>query len=93
MKLGQAMIITQTNSGFTIQGTTTSPVRPEVLTEEFRGFAEKEIYEKPFDNDLQNLQYRDLFYTKIPRALRFNHRISMLHGTELREPFFRLSFG
>lgn len=77
----------QTNSGFTIQGTTTSPVRPEVLTEEFRGFAEKEIYEKPFDNDLQNLQYRDLFYTKIPRALRFNDRISMLHGTELREPF------
>ncbi|WP_445710013.1 asparagine synthase (glutamine-hydrolyzing) [Flavobacterium sp.] len=77
----------QTNSGFTIQGTKTSPVRPEVLIEEFRGFAEKEIYEKPFDNDLQNLQYRDLFYTKIPRALRFNDRISMLNGTELREPF------
>ncbi len=77
----------QTNSGFTIQGTKTAPVRPEVLTEEFRGFAEKEIYEKPFDNELQNLQYRDLFYTKIPRALRFNDRISMLHGTELREPF------
>ncbi|WP_264559529.1 asparagine synthase (glutamine-hydrolyzing) [Flavobacterium sp. N2270] len=77
----------QTNSGFTIQGTKTAPVRPEVLTEEFKGFAEKEVYEKPFDNDLQNLQYRDLFYTKIPRALRFNDRISMLHGTELREPF------
>jgi asparagine synthase (glutamine-hydrolysing) len=77
----------QTNSGFTVQGTTTSPVRPEVLTEEFRTFAEREVYEKPFDNDLQNLQYRDLFYTKIPRALRFNDRISMLHGTELREPF------
>lgn len=77
----------QTKSGFTIQGTTTSPVRPEVLTEEFRAFANKEVYEKPFDNDLQNLQYRDLFYTKIPRALRFNDRISMLHGTELREPF------
>jgi len=28
-----------------------------------------------------------LFYTKIPRALRFNDRVSMLHGTELREPF------
>jgi asparagine synthase (glutamine-hydrolysing) len=34
-----------------------------------------------------NLQYRDLFYTKIPRALRFNDRISMMHSTELREPF------
>lgn len=77
----------QTKTGFTIQGTKTSPVKPEVLTEEFSGFAEKEIYEQPFDNDLQNLQYRDLFYTKIPRALRFNDRISMLNGTELREPF------
>jgi asparagine synthase (glutamine-hydrolysing) len=77
----------QTNSGFTIQGTRTSPVRPEVLTDEFKKFANKESYEKPFDNELQNLQYRDLFYTKIPRALRFNDRISMLHGTELREPF------
>jgi len=77
----------QTKTGFTIQGTMTSPVRPEVLNEELQKFAEKEIYETPFDNDLQNLQYRDLFYTKIPRSLRFNDRISMMHGTELREPF------
>jgi asparagine synthase (glutamine-hydrolysing) len=28
-----------------------------------------------------------LFYTKIPRALRFNDRISMMYSTELREPF------
>ena len=34
-----------------------------------------------------NLQYRDLFYTKIPRALRFNDRVSMAFSTELREPF------
>jgi asparagine synthase (glutamine-hydrolysing) len=77
----------QTNTGFNIQGTTTSPVRPEVLIPEISKYAEKEIYETPFNNDLQNLQYRDLFYTKIPRALRFNDRISMMHGTELREPF------
>ncbi|MBF02171.1 MAG: asparagine synthase (glutamine-hydrolyzing) [Flavobacterium sp.] len=77
----------QTKTGFTIQGTKTTPVRPEVLTEEYRAYASKEVYETPFDNDLQNLQYRDLFYTKIPRALRFNDRISMMHGTELREPF------
>jgi asparagine synthase (glutamine-hydrolysing) len=35
--------------------------------------------------------------TKIPRALRFNDRISMMYGTELREPFldhrlFELAF-
>ncbi|MVO07706.1 asparagine synthase (glutamine-hydrolyzing) [Flavobacterium sp. TP390] len=77
----------QTKTGYTIQGTKTSPVRPEVLTEEYQAYASKEVYETPFDNDLQNLQYRDLFYTKIPRALRFNDRISMMHGTELREPF------
>ena len=70
-----------------IQGIISSPVRPEALVTEFRNMAQKEVYERPFDNDLQNLQYRDLFYTKIPRALRFNDRISMMHSTELREPF------
>lgn len=70
-----------------IQGITSSPVRPEVLSPEFGNLAEKEVYERPFSTDLQNLQYRDLFYTKIPRALRFNDRISMMHSTELREPF------
>ncbi|MEP0711012.1 MAG: asparagine synthase-related protein, partial [Algoriphagus sp.] len=42
---------------------------------------------EPFDNKLQNKQFRDLYYTKIPRALRFNDRVSMMHSTELREPF------
>ncbi|WP_395064912.1 asparagine synthase (glutamine-hydrolyzing) [Flavobacterium sp.] len=75
------------NSNSIIQGTTTSPVRPEAIDVEFTKFAQKENYPTPFDNQLQNLQYRDLFYTKIPRALRFNDRISMMHSTELREPF------
>ncbi|MEM7588482.1 MAG: asparagine synthase-related protein, partial [Acidobacteriota bacterium] len=30
---------------------------------------------------------RDILTTKIPRALRFNDRISMIASTELREPF------
>ena len=70
-----------------IQGTISSPVRPEVFEKNFLDFAEKEIYLQPFDNQLQNLQFRDLFYTKIPRALRFNDRNSMMFSTELREPF------
>lgn len=74
-------------SNSVIQGLASSPVRPEVLLPEFRNLVEKEVYKRPFDTDLQNLQYRDLFYTKIPRALRFNDRISMMHSTELREPF------
>jgi asparagine synthase (glutamine-hydrolysing) len=70
-----------------IQGVTSSPVRPEVLVTDFARLAEKEKYPQPFASSMQNMQYRDLFYTKIPRALRFNDRISMLHSTELREPF------
>ncbi|MBG6062969.1 asparagine synthase (glutamine-hydrolyzing) [Flavobacterium sp. CG_9.1] len=70
-----------------IQGLNSSPVRPEVLVERYSDWAQKEVYDRPFETDLQNLQYRDLFYTKIPRALRFNDRISMMHSTELREPF------
>ena len=45
------------------------------------------IIQHLFDEELLNKQYRDLFYTKIPRALRFNDRVSMIHSTELREPF------
>ena len=75
-------------SGSTIQGTgSKSPFKPEMLQKEFAALAEKPVYPQPFDNRLQNLQYRDLFYTKIPRALRFNDRISMAYSTELREPF------
>lgn len=71
----------------TIQGVTGSPYKIEVLSPEFIQLAEKPNYPKPFGNDMQNKQYRDLFYTKIPRALRFNDRVSMASGTELREPF------
>lgn len=64
-----------------------SPFRKNVLSPDFAALAEKPVYPTPFDNNLQNMQYRDLFYTKIPRALRFNDRISMAYGVELREPF------
>lgn len=71
----------------TIQGVTDSPFKKNMLSDTFLAKAEKPNYPKPFDNELLNKQYRDLFYTKIPRALRFNDRISMLFSTELREPF------
>ncbi len=74
-------------TGSLVQASVSSPVRPECLTPAFRELARQPDFPKPFGNDLQNLQYRDLFYTKIPRALRFNDRISMMHSTELREPF------
>jgi asparagine synthase (glutamine-hydrolysing) len=76
------------SSNNTIQGVTNkSPFRTSVLNSDFTHNYCKSEYPMPFESDLLNMQYRDLFFTKIPRALRFNDRISMLYGTELREPF------
>jgi asparagine synthase (glutamine-hydrolysing) len=70
-----------------IQGITDSPFKTNMLSHSFLNKAQKPVYPKPFKDVILNKQYRDLFYTKIPRALRFNDRISMLFSTELREPF------
>ena len=75
------------DSEATIQGVMNSPYKTNMLSRSFLAKAEKPIYPKPFEDDILNKQYRDLFYTKIPRALRFNDRISMAYSTELREPF------
>lgn len=77
---------TQENEA-TIQGVSESPYKTNMLSDSFLAKALKPIYPKPFDDSILNKQYRDLFYTKIPRALRFNDRISMMYSTELREPF------
>ncbi|MBS40285.1 MAG: asparagine synthase (glutamine-hydrolyzing) [Rhodospirillales bacterium] len=44
-------------------------------------------FETPFDDHLRNILYRDLRYTKLPRVLRMNDRLSMANGIELRVPF------
>jgi asparagine synthase (glutamine-hydrolysing) len=74
------------NTTSLIQGTNTSPVRPEALTNSLKSMGSREI-PMPFSDELLNKQFRDIFYTKIPRALRFNDRVSMVFSTELREPF------
>ncbi|MFC3880879.1 asparagine synthase (glutamine-hydrolyzing) [Algoriphagus namhaensis] len=70
-----------------VQGVKSSPVKADSLRKDFLGKAEYKSFPEPFSERLLNLQYRDLFYTKIPRALRFNDRMSMAYSTELREPF------
>lgn len=70
-----------------VQGTHGNPVRPDSLTPEFRALAQRFQPPTPFPDPLRNAQYRDIRYTKIPRALRFNDRISMRASVELREPF------
>ncbi|MEO2064663.1 MAG: asparagine synthase (glutamine-hydrolyzing) [Christiangramia sp.] len=76
------------NKNNTIQGLgKTNPFKAEALNQDFKQYVRKPKYPEPFKETLKNLQYRDLFYTKIPRALRFNDRISMMYSSELREPF------
>lgn len=75
------------DSNSVIQGVKSSPVKPDTLNPDFSKEASQNEFPQPFDDRLLNLQYRDLFYTKIPRALRFNDRMSMAYSTELREPF------
>jgi asparagine synthase (glutamine-hydrolysing) len=80
-----------------VQGTLESPVRPDCLAADFKQFAESFDPPRPFSDKLRNLQYRDVRFTKLPKALRFNDRVSMRSSTELREPFldhrlFELAF-
>lgn len=71
-----------------IQGSlNSSPIRTNVLNKGLSALAKKAIYEKPFATEIENLQYRDIFYTKLPRDLRMTDRISMAFSTEMREPF------
>jgi asparagine synthase (glutamine-hydrolysing) len=80
-----------------VQGARQRTTRPECLVPEFRDNNQSFSPSKPFRDELRNQQYRDTRYAKIPRALRFNDRISMRSSVELREPFldhrlFELAF-
>lgn len=70
-----------------VQGISDRAVRPECLVPEMRSLAQPLKLNTPFPDRLRNLQLRDAKFTKIPRAMRFNDRISMRSSTELREPF------
>jgi len=78
------------NSKSNIQGVANSPFRANMLKSGLLMDISKQDYPQPFKTWIKNLQYRDLFYTKIPRSLRFNDRVSMAYATELRMSIFRL---
>jgi asparagine synthase (glutamine-hydrolysing) len=67
----------------------TRSVRPDCLGRHLVEAARTEFteFERPFSDHLRNLMYRELRYTKLPRALRFRDRLSMAVSTELRPPF------
>jgi len=78
---------TQPGGLWHLQGSRSAGVRPDCLLPEFRSLSVA-VEPLPACRDrLRAMQMRDIRHTKIPRALRFNDRISMMHGTELREPF------
>ena len=70
-----------------VQASKQRALRPECLHKEFRDLAVSFIPPALFPDALRNRQYFDTRYAKIPRALRFNDRVSARASTELREPF------
>jgi asparagine synthase (glutamine-hydrolysing) len=63
-------------------------LRPETLSAEMRAEpADLAAFPTPFESELGNRLYRDLRYTKLPRVLRMNDRLSMAYSRELRVPF------
>lgn len=70
-----------------VQGSKSRSTRPDCLEPDFLARAQPMAAEAPFGHPLRDLQYRDIRRAKIPRAMRFADRVSMMHSRELREPF------
>jgi asparagine synthase (glutamine-hydrolysing) len=74
-----------------VQGSRHPSTRPDCLNPDFAALSQplpSPISHLPSPmSALQALQYRDLRFAKIPRAMRFADRVSMMFSRELREPF------
>lgn len=72
-----------------VQGTQGSATTTQTayLLAAFSDMADPWVSACPFGNALLDLQYRDIAFTKITRAMRFADRVSMQYSRELREPF------
>jgi asparagine synthase (glutamine-hydrolysing) len=70
-----------------VQGSRSRSTWPECLVPDFAALAEPLVPDTPFHDPVRDLQYRDIRFAKIPRAMRFADRASMLFSRELREPF------
>lgn len=61
---------------------------PECINDEVTKLAQTNFsFRKPFNSSLSNDLYKDFKYTKLPRVLRMNDRLSMASSRELREPY------
>lgn len=70
-----------------VQGSKSPATRPECLRPEFAALASRLAVSKALTDPLLALQYRDIRFAKLPRALRFAERVSMMCSRELRSPF------
>ena len=70
-----------------VQGAKSRSTRPDCLSQDFLRSTPDVPGLRPFEDEVMNLQVRDLLVTKIPRAMRFADRVSMLESREVREPF------
>ncbi|MCP3880494.1 MAG: asparagine synthase (glutamine-hydrolyzing) [Sulfitobacter sp.] len=70
-----------------VQGARSPTVRADCLCPEFAALAEPFDAPRPWGDRVRDLQYRDIGFAKIPRAMRFADRVSMVFSRELREPF------
>lgn len=87
--LQRAAVAARSQSDEGVSQDLTVSVRADCLATDFVNESRRELapFERPFPDCLRNLMYRELRYTKLPRALRFRDRLSMAVGTELRPPF------
>ncbi len=70
-----------------VQGARAQAGQGACLTGEFAALASAFVPARPFGDPLLDLQVRDIRQAKIPRAMRFADRVSMMYSRELREPF------
>ncbi len=70
-----------------VQGSKTAATRPGCLAPGFAALAPKLELRCATPDPLLALQYRDIRFAKLPRAMRFADRVSMMCARELREPF------
>ena len=61
----------------------------DIISEDLKSNSSNYDYQltKKFEDPLKNSMYQDLFFIKLPRALRFRDKISMANSCELRPSF------
>lgn len=77
----------QPAGAITVQGLGTLQRGSAWLDPAFVRLSAPPAFPAPFTDPLANAQYRDMRFTKLPRAMRFVDRVSMMRSREVREPF------